>query len=255
MGPSLYECLRSSLGYLPAACPLFQVNGNWDGENGWHTDAERVRARSARMTYLPNPGPSTYPQGGSRHEDYYAFVWSDVLCVVLNVTGYTMADHSLGSDVGRADDWTLGEEQFAWLNDVLSGSAEPWKIVMIHHTVGGKGADDLNSRYGRGGGQAAYVGEQARVHELLRRHGVQALFYGHDHVFADHVVDGVHYTCVGSAGAPWLFDRDVTGYDWSVREPGFTLLDYDGRGLSVSYVVLKNLPMGQVTHTYRIAAS
>jgi predicted phosphodiesterase len=84
---------------------------------------------------------------------------------------------------------------------------------------------------------------------------VQALFYGHDHVFTDIVVDGVHYTCAGSAGAPWLFDRDVTGYERAVREPGFTLLDYDGSGITVSYVTLDHLPMGRVAQSYRIAAA
>ena len=37
------------------------------------------------------------------------------------------------------------------------------------------------------------------------RHGVQIFFYAHDHVFTDMVVDGIHYTLPGSAGAPWKF--------------------------------------------------
>lgn len=254
MGPNLYGHLRSCLGDLPGSCPVFHVNGNWDGENGWHTQAERARARAARMLLMPNPEPSTYPQGGSPAEDYYAFTWSDVLCIALNVTGYTPSDHGIGSTAGRADDWTLGRDQFAWLESVLGASRERWKLVFIHHTVGGNGADDLNSRYGRGGGRAAKVGEQARVHELLVRHGVQALFYGHDHVFTDMEVDGVHYTCVGSAGAPWLFGSDVTGYGQAVREPGFTLVDYDGSEVTVSYITLDHLPAGRVAHEYRLAA-
>ena len=254
MGPSLYGLLRSCLGHLPGGCPIFHVNGNWDGENGWHSQAERARARAARMLLMPNPDHATYPEGGSADEDYYAFVWSDVLCVVLNATGYTVTDHAIGSPEGRADDWTLGREQFAWLEGVLSRSGERWKLVFMHHTVGGNGADDLNSRYGRGGGRAAKVGEQALVHELLVRHGVQALFYGHDHVFTDMAVDGVHYTCVGSAGAPWLFGSDVTGYDWAVREPGFTLVDFDGSAVTVRYVILDHTPGGRVGHEYRLAA-
>lgn len=255
MGATLYRLLRSGLGELPGTCPVFQVNGNWDGENGWHSEAERARARSARMRFMPNPGPATYPQGGSPHEDYYAFAWSDALCVVLNVTGYTARDHAIGSPVGRADDWTLGHMQFSWLERVLSESGEPFKFLFLHHTVGGNGADEMNSRYGRGGGRAAHVGEQARVHELMRRHGVQALFYGHDHVFTDMVVDGIHYTCVGSAGAPWLFDGDVTGYGWSVREPGLTLLHCDGETATVRFVALDGSPAGRVVHTYSMAAN
>jgi hypothetical protein len=74
-------------------------------------------------------------------------------------------------------------------------------------------ADDANSAYGRGGGQAARVGEQEQVHELMLEHGVQIFFYGHDHVFTDIVADGIHHTLPGSAGAPWLFSDLITGYD------------------------------------------
>ena len=47
----------------------------------------------------------------------------------------------------------------------------------------------------------------------MLRHGVQVFFYAHDHVFADMVVDGIHYTLPGSAGAPWKFNELETGYD------------------------------------------
>jgi hypothetical protein len=43
------------------------------------------------------------------------------------------------------------------------------------------------------------------VHQLMQDHGVQIFFYGHDHTFTDMVVDGIHYTMPGSAGAVWMF--------------------------------------------------
>ena len=63
-----------------------------------------------------------------------------------------------------------------------------------------------------GGGRAAKVGEQRLIHEMMQDLGVQIFFHGHDHVFVDEVVDGVHYTMPGSCGAPWKFGRDITGY-------------------------------------------
>ena len=42
-----------------------------------------------RKAHFPNPGQTTYPQGGSPDEDYYGFTWGDALFLVLNVTGYT----------------------------------------------------------------------------------------------------------------------------------------------------------------------
>ena len=47
----------------------------------------------------------------------------------------------------------------------------------------------------------------------MREYGVQIMFYGHDHVFVDDVVDDIHYTLPGSFGAPWKFGRDITGYE------------------------------------------
>ena len=69
-GPILYYILRHGLGSLPASVPVFNVIGNWEGENGWHTEKHRSWARKARMSWIPNPLPETYPEGGSEYGDY-----------------------------------------------------------------------------------------------------------------------------------------------------------------------------------------
>jgi len=235
-GRLLYLLLRQGLGRLSSSVPVFLAVGNWEGENGWHPEQERQWARQARKEYACNPEPTTYPQGGGKGEDYYGFTWGDALFLVLNVTGYTTADHSLGSPIGRKDDWTLGEKQREWLQRQLAGSRARWKFLLIHHTVGGNGGDEMNSRYGRGGGRAARVGEQALIHEWLRQYGAQALFYGHDHVFTDMAVDGIHYICVGSAGAPWKFGTAETGYDRFWTPSGFTWVEVSSESLRVSFV-------------------
>jgi 3',5'-cyclic AMP phosphodiesterase CpdA len=233
---------------------VFTLNGNWEGENGWHSPRERSWARQARKAHFPNPGANTYPQGGSRDEDYYGFTWGDVLFLVLNVTGYTTADHAIHSNVGEKDDWTLGEDQKAWLHDQLAGSNARWKLLFIHHTAGGNAGDELNSRYGRGGGKAAGTGEQALIHGWMRRFGVQALFYGHDHVFTDTIVDGVHYICVGSAGAPWKFTTQETGYEKYWTPSGFTWVDRGKDFLRVSFFETREAsPLGALLHSFTIS--
>lgn len=182
------------------------------GENGWQPADQKDWARKARLDHVPTPLPTTYPEGGSTQGDYYTFTWGKVLCVVLNVTG-----HKLGSKVGRRDDWTLGEAQKRWLETTPKTSHALWKLIFIHHAVGDS-PDEHNARYGHGG-LGTGVGEQAQVHDWMKKYGVQAFFYGHDHVFTDTVVDGIHYICPGSAGAPWKFDRSDTGY-WTPY--GFT---------------------------------
>lgn len=235
-GPALYYFLRQGLGATPSEVPGFLVVGNWEGENGWHPETERRWAAKARKAFIPNPEPGTYPEGGGENADYYGFTWGEALFLVLNVTGYTLTDHTHGSRVGKADDWTLGERQKEWLRGRLSRSAARWKLIFIHHTVGGKAGDELNSRYGRGGGRAAHVGEQALIHQWMREYGVQALFYGHDHVFTDMVVDGIHYICAGSAGAPWKFGEAETGYSRYWTPSGYTWVDVEKDSLKVSFV-------------------
>jgi 3',5'-cyclic AMP phosphodiesterase CpdA len=252
-GPILYANLRHALGRLPSSVPVFNVIGNWEGENGWYPPKERGWAREARRAFIPTPDPNTYPEGGGQAGDYYGFTWGDVLLLALNVTGYTLLDHSLPYPIGKPDDWTVGDEQKSWLYKQLSTSNARWKLLLIHHTVGGNGGDDAASRYGRGGGRAAKIGEQAKIHEWMREFGVQALFYGHDHVFTDIPVDGIHYVCVGSAGAPWKFDRTRTGYQKYYTPFGYTWVDVKERKLTISFLNQNILvPEGEVIHRFDI---
>jgi hypothetical protein len=207
-----YLNYRRLLGDTVGHAAHFPVIGNWDGESGCNTPDEIARSMSQRLLYAPGPGPDTYPEGGSANGDYYAFTWGDALFVVLNVMTYTPTCHLLGSGSGVADDWTLGATQLAWLDQTLAQATSKWRFLFIHHTVGGAAGNPDDTAYGRGGGQAAHVGEQATIHAMMLQYGVQIFFYAHDHVFTDMVVDGIHYLLPGSAGAPWKFDSSETGY-------------------------------------------
>ena len=250
-GPFLYALLRHGLGSLTASVPVFNVVGNWEGENGWHSEQERAWARSARMAWIPNPLPNTYPEGGNKYGEYYGFTWGDALHLVLTVSGYTPMDHGYQSEIGNADDWTLGDQQKEWLYRQLSTSTAKWKFIFIHHTVGGKAGRDIDTRSGRGGGQAAHVGEQRLIHVWMRKFTVTALFYGHDHVFTDIPVDGIHYVCVGSAGAPWKFPKSCTGYDTFWPDSGYTWVDVHDNRLTVSFIRPDpEKPEGEILHRF-----
>lgn len=244
-----YLNYRRLFGQTLAIAPHFAVIGNWDGENGCNGDAIQ-RSLSQRLLYVPGPRPDTYPEGGSPNEDYYAFTWGDALFVVLNVMTYTPTCHYLTYDQGVADDWTLGSAQLAWLRRTLQGATSKWRFLLIHHIVGGAAGDAANSAYGRGGGQGARVGEQAVVHDLMLQYGVQVFFYGHDHVFTDMVVDGIHYTLPGSAGAPWKFTTVETGYEKYWPDSGHARVHVSPTSVNVDLVamggaVLWNYSIGQ----------
>jgi predicted phosphodiesterase len=243
-----YLNYRRLYGRTLGLAPHFFVIGNWDGENGCNEEVEIERSRSQRLLYAPGPRPDTYPQGGSENEDYYAFTWGDALFVVLNVMTYTSGCHYLSYDIGVADDWTLGEDQLAWLRTTLAAATSKWRFVIIHHAVGGAGGDEANSAYGRGGGRAARVGEQAILHDLMLEHGVQIFFYGHDHVFTDIVVDGIHYTLAGSAGAPWKFTTAETGYTTYWPDSGHARVSVSPDEVNVDFVAMG----GAVLTSYKV---
>jgi hypothetical protein len=210
-----YDMYRRHLAPLSPSCPHFGLIGNWEGESGKFPDESQDLVAAVRRQFTPNPDHRTYRQGGSPNEDYFAFDWGPVLFVALNVQTYSEPSGPLPSvldDVTRIEDWTLGAEQMSWLEGVLAGSDHPFKFVCIHHVVGGNAANAFETLYGRGGPRAARVGEQAVLHEVMREFGVQIFFFGHDHVFLDEVVDGIHYALLGSCGAPWKFGREITGY-------------------------------------------
>ncbi|KAK3254392.1 hypothetical protein CYMTET_36393 [Cymbomonas tetramitiformis] len=105
-------------------------------------------------------------------------------------------------------DFTLGAAQQHFLEAALKHSNATFKIIAAHHPLGGLASDVLNTLYGRGGAKAAKVGQQADLHATMVKYGAQVFLHGHDHVFNDEVVDGVHYTCAGSTGAPWAFIQE-----------------------------------------------
>ncbi len=226
----------------------FPVIGNWDGENGDFTQEQIAYSREQRLRYIPGPEPDTYPFGGNVDEDYYAFTWGDATFITLNVMTYTPTSHLLGNFPGVADDWTLGEAQLDWLIETLEQVDTKWRFILIHHVVGGAAGDEVNAAYGRGGGQAAQVGEQALVHDLMLEYGVQVFFYGHDHVFTDIVVDDIHYTLPGSAGAPWKFTTAETGYQQYWPDSGFARVDVSPERLTVEFVSM----IGEVLYSYEL---
>jgi phosphodiesterase/alkaline phosphatase D-like protein len=154
-----YEMYRRHIGPLVHSCPHFSLLGNWDGETGKFPQASIDLVRAVRHRFLPNPDNATYPQGGSASQDYYAFTWGPALFVVLNVQSYTNASTPLklptSADVTRIEDWTLGGAQMSWLDRTLKASGYPFKVLCIHHAVGGDAGNGMDTLYGRGGARAA----------------------------------------------------------------------------------------------------
>jgi hypothetical protein len=52
------------------------------------------------------------------------------------------------------------------------------------------------------------------IHQLLVKHGVSAVFHGHDHLYAHSTLDGIHYQCVPQPG-------NLAGNTRSAEEYGY----------------------------------
>lgn len=237
MQPDLYGAMTHSI-------PFFMALGNHDGEMEWggadgfceHFDATNSLSESARLDVLPNP---YFTYSGSSTGNYFSFETGDVLIVVID-------SHKSSPDFPMVvEDWTLGQEQLAWLDQTLATSDRHWKVIVSPHIIGGR--DGANCYYyGRGGvrstvdgtPRSAFLGEQEIIHQMMLQHGVQAFLYGHDHVAvvgekqnAAGEGDGVHYILGGQLalnaspwrGEPWFqnemdWDEDgVADYDSGYR--------------------------------------
>ena len=230
-----YLAQRYYFGRLGGSVPLFLVLGNHDGEMG---PADRAGAESMpvwssalRKSLFPNPRPDGFYSGNvTPHrvagplEDYYAWEWGDALFVVLDPFWF---GPRLRRD-GDLWDRTLGREQYEWLRTVLARSQARFKFVFLHHLVGGvtpegRGGNEAVPLYEWGGRGAQGQDEFARhrpgwempIHSLLVRHGVTAVFHGHDHLFAEQEVDGILYQELPQPAHPRPNARNAAEYGYT----------------------------------------
>lgn len=134
-------------------------------------------------SYTENGGPykSVFelPQGNSDNEDYYSFNYDTVHFAVLN----SNLDYSVGSD------------QYTWLQNDLEQSDERWKIVYFHHPVYSSGphgsTEDMD----------------AILAPSFAAYDVDLVLNGHDHDYErNKLVNGVLYVVTGGGGKA-LYDQ------------------------------------------------
>ncbi len=113
------------------------------------------------------------------HPTYYAFSWGSVRFLMLDSN----------------DAWDRGNAQWTWLEHALEAAdANP----NVHHLFVALHQGPYSSGHHGGDPELA----QSGVPEMLRRHGVDLVFAGHDHDYERGEVDGLKYIVTGGAGAP-----------------------------------------------------
>jgi len=107
-------------------------------------------------------------------------------------------------DRGKAmhiPDCMPGSEQYVWLERELADAQKRKAItfVQFHHAPFSAGPHGRAP--GKGSGQDPQSGQPMRsLAPLLRKHGVRAVFSGHDEMYEHSIVEGVHYYDVGIGG-------------------------------------------------------
>jgi hypothetical protein len=107
-------------------------------------------------------------------------------------------------DRGKAmhiPDYAAGSEQHAWLERELADAQQRQAItfVQFHHAPFSAGPHGRAP--GKGPGQDEQSGQPMRMlAPLLRKHGVRAVFSGHDEMYEHSIVEGVHFYDVGIGG-------------------------------------------------------
>lgn len=225
-----YMAQRYYLGHLCHSAGFYFALGNHDGESG--NRGSNIWATNTRKQYFPNPSPNAFFEGNTQQEqnvglpeNYFEFEWGDAQFIVLDPFRYTTT-RSRGGDSSNWY-WTLGKQQYDWLEGVLNASKANLRFVFLHHLVGG------SQRNQRGGAEAAPFWEwggkgisgenefakhrpgwQKPIHELLVDHGVDVVFHGHDHMFIKQELDGIVYQLVPQPGHPRSGTKSAKEYGY-----------------------------------------
>jgi 3',5'-cyclic AMP phosphodiesterase CpdA len=122
---------------------------------------------------------------------------------------YKLAAGNGTLDVFVLDSNVMDPAQLAWLDRELGDSTATWKVATFHHPLYSSGREHGSSTVLR-----------FFLEPILRRHGVDVVFSGHDHIYERVVPQhGIQYFVTGGGGDVRIGDIDrsdpllAAGYD------------------------------------------
>ena len=254
----VYKDVLPYFNIISGSSPVFMLPGNHEQQEAWHQLAPEANSlpilgKNAEKKFLLNPLPDSfyngdtatnpYLNGDQLQQAYYAWEWGDALFVVINpfwfttTKPYTTTVGGGETDTTGSDnrwDWTLGQEQFNWLQTTLQNSTASYKFVFSHQIVGGNGmSSPINQvNYGHGGVDSANFVEwggnntdgttytwatnrtgwgSQPIRQMMEANSVTAFFHGHDHQYAYERLNGMVYQAVPSGSFSGSFGTYTTG--------------------------------------------
>jgi len=182
--------------------PFFPVFGNHEWyQYGWYKYRSYIGA---------------FPDSGT--DRYYAFDYGPVHGIVLD------------TEDKPYDDSERGQAQATWLEAELarvSARAEPPILLVFFHRP-------LYTFSGAGPSKPL----RSKLRPLFQQHGVDGVFWGHEHCYERFDIEGVPYVTTGGGGAPLHVPDPPSGNDadlWVTSESAlnYLLLEGDATGLDV----------------------
>ena len=170
-------------------------------------------------------------------------VWGDLHIIWLDPLAFSTYDPYM---LNRPEGYALGNVQREWLEATLAGSSSRWKILFAHTLFGGAGPNFAcmpGRAYARG--NADFVDtpgtDQIYIQSLMEEYGVNAYFYGHDHMYSvsEYGNSGVKYILAGTGSIDdWAECLEQYYAPWEVirKDPGHLRVDVNTDSLIIHYV-------------------
>lgn len=189
---------------------------------GGHSGRATLVGAMKFLAYFEHPANGAADE---RHEErYHRLDFGPVALLTLDTTnsgsddGADDTNHELDrADAPHVPDIGPGSAQRDWLARELAAAESAGRIIFVqfHHAPYSSGPHGRPPGSGRGADP--HSGQPLRsLAPLLRRHGVRAVFSGHDEMYEHSVVDGVHYYDVGIGGDALRGPDDGTKNDRQV---------------------------------------
>ena len=108
--------------------------------------------------------------------------------------------------------WGAGSPQYRWLEDDLSSTDKPFKIVCFHEPIYCSG------------GHSSRADIRAAWAPLFKKYGVNVVFQSHNHYYQrTEPINGITYIVTGGAGAPlydpedaWFMEKSMKAFHYCV---------------------------------------
>jgi hypothetical protein len=201
-------------GQLASRVPLLAALGNHEnyaGAGGGYSAEGANFATAKFLTYFEFPN-----NGASRREHvgrYYRLDYGPVslLCLDSSDGGPHQTEHDTNFNLvaSHAPDFNPGSEQYAWLERELAEARRRSRFVFVqfHHTMFGSGPHSVPL------GHPNFSGQSGRAMRcllpLLMKHGVDAVFSGHDELWERSEATGEQVLADGTTRRHTLVCYDV----------------------------------------------